>query len=130
MPNGKLVFTKIVQDSQDYGSNDEHMVSRVFFDIVVGEEILRGLYADVKQTIGARFESAPLEVSLPESLQGRIDYSSFRQHVEDYYRDSIGARGRGIHIGGGANIRMMNNTFIIQKTIDIDVNDRTDGSGW
>ena len=130
MPQGKLVFTKIIQDSQDYGSTDEQMVSRVFFDIVVGDVVHRGLYADISQPVGERFEGGPLTVSFPPVLQGRVGFSTFRQHVEDYFRDLVGSRGRGIRIGGGGNIRMRNNSFIFQKIVDIDVQDADGGSSW
>ena len=130
MPQGKLVFTKIIQDSQDYGSTEEHMVSRVFFDIVVGKEVHRGLYADVRQPVGESFEEGPLTVSFPPAIQGRVDFHAFSRHVEDYYRDAVGSRGRGIHIAGGGNIRMRNNTFIIQKVVDIEVHVSGGTPGW
>jgi len=38
MSKAKIIFYKCVQDSQDYGSDDEHMVSRVFFNLEIGEE--------------------------------------------------------------------------------------------
>ena len=130
MAKGKLVFTKIIQDSQDYGSNDEHMVSRVIFDVVVGEEVLRGLYADVEQPPDEPFEAARLEVSYPSALEGRINGETLRQQVEEYYRDVIGSTGRGIRITGAGPIRMHNNTFIVQKIIDIEVSDSSEPSGW
>ena len=33
MAKVKITFHKCIQDSQEYGSNDEHMVSRIFFSI-------------------------------------------------------------------------------------------------
>ena len=86
MLKGKLVFTRVIQDSQDYGSDDEHMVSRVFFDLEVGGDVRRGLYADVKQTVGTSYETAPLEVSFPQGYKGPLDCGVFRSHVETYYR--------------------------------------------
>ena len=66
----KVKFNSLLQDSQDLGSDDEHMVSRVFFDLEFRGETFIGLHADVKQTVGARFESAPLEVSKPDGYHG------------------------------------------------------------
>jgi hypothetical protein len=37
----KVTFRKLIQDSQEYGSNDEHLVSRVFFDLEIGENGIR-----------------------------------------------------------------------------------------
>ena len=53
MPHAKITFHELIQDSQDYGSNDEHMVSRVFFDLEFDGETKRGLYAHVKQPVGS-----------------------------------------------------------------------------
>jgi len=38
MLTAKITFYKCVQDSQDYGSDDEHMVSRVFFILEIGDK--------------------------------------------------------------------------------------------
>lgn len=38
MSKAKIIFHKCVQDSQDYGSDDEHMVFRVFFNLEIGKE--------------------------------------------------------------------------------------------
>ena len=47
-----ITIHKLIQDSQDYGSNDDHMVSRVFFDVEVEGKKYSDLYADIKQPIG------------------------------------------------------------------------------
>lgn len=131
MVKGKLVFTKLIQDSQDLGSDDEHMVSRVFFSIELGEEVHRGLYANVKQTVGTNYETAPLEVSFPQGYKGPLSYSVFRQQVESYYRDAFGSSGRVVHFGPGAgSIRMRNNIVQATKVVDIEVDDHTVPSGW
>lgn len=127
MVKGKLVFTKVIQDSQDFGSDDEHMVSRVFFDLEVRGEIHRGLYVDVKQTVGTDYETAPLEVSFPRGYKGPLDYGVFRQHVESYYREAFGSSGRAINV---PSARMRNNTSTSTKVVDIEVDDHTEPSGW
>ena len=35
MPQISVTFHKLIQDSQEFGSDDEHMVSRAFFKIEV-----------------------------------------------------------------------------------------------
>jgi len=65
MVPAKISFRELIQDSQDYGSDDEHMVSRVFFDFEIEGSVHSNLYADVKQPVGSSFETAPLEVSRP-----------------------------------------------------------------
>lgn len=106
-------FSRCIQDSQDYGSDDEHMVSRVFFTLEADGVTYPELRCDVKQAVGEPFESAPLEVSRPQGYDGSLDYAPFRQAVEDYYRSLVGSAGRGIRIAGGGNIRMRDNVFAI-----------------
>jgi hypothetical protein len=131
MLKGKLVFTRVIQDSQDYGSDDKHMVSRVFFDLEVGGDVRRGLYADVKQTVGTSYETAPLEVSFPRHYKGPLDYGVFRSHVETYYREGFGSRGQGFRLGPGEkNIRMRNNSYVSTKVVDIEVDDHREPWGW
>ena len=124
MPTIQVSFHKCIQDSQDYGSDDEHMVSRVFFTLTSGDESHDNLYANVKQIVGSDFESAPLEVGLAEGYEGLLNHREFRQAVEQYYRRLVGRQGSGIRLAGGAtNIRMRNNTFIQPWTVEITVDD-------
>ena len=128
MSKAKIHFQRLIQDSQDYGSDDEHMVSRVFFQIDIDGQVHPNLYADVKQTVGSSFEEGPLEVSRPVGYRGPFDHAVFSTVVEHYYRGLVGASGSGIRISGGANIRMRNNTFVQQATAEMDVS--TSGGPW
>jgi hypothetical protein len=126
--DAKLLFHKCVQDSQDYGSDNEHMVSRVFFSLVVPDKRYDDLYADVKQSVGANFESDYLEVSRPKEQKPPLPFEAFRSSVETYYRKLVGSSASGIRIQGGSNIRMRNNTFNIpmEANITIDI----ESGGW
>jgi|TARA_R110000851_G_scaffold155597_1_gene298112 hypothetical protein len=117
----KIIFKKLIQDSQQLGSNDQHMVSRVFFDIE-SEKVKLNSYADVKQSVGSDFESTQLEVSRPHNYEGPFDYFKFQQLVETYYRNLIGSTGTGINISGGGNIRMSDNIFVQTAVYEIEVN--------
>jgi hypothetical protein len=116
VPLTTVHFQRLVQDSQEYGSNDEHMVSRVFFALEVDGTVAPNLYVDIKQTVGSSFETAPIEVSKPVGYKGPFDHSAFSSIVEKYYRSQVGATGSGIRISGGGNIRMRNNLFIQPAT--------------
>ncbi|MBI5966876.1 MAG: hypothetical protein HY882_03315 [Deltaproteobacteria bacterium] len=124
----KVTFTKCIQDSQDYASTEEHMVSRVFFDLEIGGKRYPGLYVDIKQPVGGDFEKTPLEVGTPKGYSGPLSYSAFREAAEAYYRGCVGRQGTGIRIAGGSNIRMRNNTFIITKVVEFETD--TDTIGW
>ena len=128
MPIAIVRFQRLVQDSQDYGSDDEHMVSRVFFALEVDGTVYENLYTDVKQIVGSSFESAPLEVSKPIGYKGPFDHSAFSSAIEQYYRSLVGAGGHGIRITGGGNIRLHNNTFIQPGSATFAVN--ASGGPW
>ena len=112
MPTATLYFHKCIQDSQDYGSDDTHMVSRVFVTLEAGGKRFPNLIVDIKQTVGAEFETEPLEVGPPKGYDGAYDYAAFRILVENYYRSLVGSQGHGIRIEGKSVGRMRNNTFI------------------
>ena len=115
MPKAKITFEKCIQDSQDYGSDDEHMVSRVFFTLDIQSQHPTELFVDVKQTVGSSFEDGPIEVGSPKGTKyrGSWNHDAFRSAVESDYRGLVGSVGSDIRIGGGShNIRMRNNTFI------------------
>ena len=118
MAKARLVFEKCIQDSQDYGSDDEHMISRVFFTLEVGGKRYDGLHADVKQTVGSSYEDGPIEISSPRggSYKGPFNYDAFSAAVEKYYRSLVGSSATG---GGGA--RMRNNMFQRQEITEFEV---------
>lgn len=131
MVKGKLVFTHIIQDSQDVGSDDEHMVSRVFVDIEVGGKVQRGLEVSIKQAVDSSYEGADIEVGFPRGYKGPLSYNVFREHVERYYRDSFGASGRAVHFGPDTTgLRMRDNLVRMTKVVDIEVDDHEEPSGW
>ena len=90
-----VTFTPCVQDSQDYGSNDEHMVSRVFFDLEVDGKIHSGLYADLKQVVGSNYETGDIEVGLPHGYPDPFNHLAFRDAAEGYFRSLVGPRVQG-----------------------------------
>ena len=129
MARAKLFIQQLIQDSQDFGSDDEHMVSRVFFDLEVDGHRHSGLSANIKQTVGTPYETAPLEVSRPAGYEGPFNHAAFQNIVEQYYRSLVGGQGGGIRIGAGSsNIRMRNNRFIQPATAEFDV--QGSGGTW
>jgi hypothetical protein len=128
MTQAKIFLQRLVQDSQEYGSDDEHMVSRVFFDLVIDGTRHQNLYCDVKQMVGSSFETAQLEVSKPAGYTGAFNHDSFQNIIEQYYRNLVGSQGRGIRITGGSNIRMQNNTFVQPSEATFEV--KVSGGPW
>jgi hypothetical protein len=99
-------FKELIQDSQNYGSDDEVMVSRVFFDLQVGDKRYPGAYANIKQKVGA-VASDPIEVSPPAGYAGPFDHQKFQSEVEKYFRSIIGNSASSNRPGrSGKNLRI------------------------
>lgn len=129
MPTAIVTFFRIHQDSQDFGSDNEHMVSRIFFNLEIDKTKYPHLYADIKQTVGADYESGSMEVSHPHGYKGPFNFEAFRTAVEECYRSQIGSGGHGIRITGGSNIRMRNNVFEFKRVVQFEVKPGTP-EGW
>ena len=122
-----VTFHKLIQDSQEFGSDDEHMVSRAFFKIEVEGNSYPDMYCNLKQTVGSDFESEPIEVGTPQGAgySGPFNYDAFRQAVEDYFRGNFGPTGSGIGFGAGAkNIRMYHNTIYKQVQVQFEASEQ------
>lgn len=124
-----LTFHKLIQDSQDFGSDDSHMISRAFFTIESANGRTGELFTEIKQTVGSDFETAPLEVRKPQGYDGPFNFSAFQNAAETYYRRNVGSSASGIRIAGNATVRMRNNTFINSQTFEIECESNQNG-GW
>lgn len=124
--NAQITFYKCVQDSQEFGSDNEHAVSRVFFTVTVNGKTLE-YFCNIIQDYGSSFsyENDPLQVSNPFSNSEHINYEQFRSSVESYYRSCVGSSGNGIKIVGASNIRMTNNTFGKVHSISIETSENS-----
>lgn len=89
MPLVTIQFKELIQDSQNYGSDDAYMVSRVFFDLQVGDKRYPGAHANIRQEVGAA-ASDPIEVSPPAGYAGPFDHQRFQAEVEKYFRSLVG----------------------------------------
>ncbi len=125
----KVVFNRCIQDSQEYGSNDEHMISRVFFTISVDGEQRADTYADIKQTVGDSYETGAVEVGHPANYSGPFHHQEFARQVEGYFRRLVGAQGRVIRIAPGArNITMQGNTYVVPHEVTFEAD--TSSPDW
>ena len=145
MAKAVVTFFKCIQDSQEYGSNDEHMVSRVFFKLEIEGKEPINLESNIKQTVGSDYDSGPIEVSQPHrawrglwgirwpwcplGYTGPFNYQAFRDCAEKYYRSLVGAQGSSIRIGPGSkNIRMRDNVH--QQNMKCEFEIDSSAPGW
>ena len=123
----QITFYKCIQDSQEFGSNNEHAVSRVFFTVTVNGKTLE-YFCNVLQDYGSSFsyETDPLQVSNPFSKDTKINYEQFRSAADSYYRKCVGSNASGISIGEGCtDIRMQGNTFRLLHTVSIETSENS-----
>ena len=113
MPLVSINVKKCIQDSQEYGSTDEHMVSRVFYSIDVDGVSKGDDYSDIKQIVGSAYSSDNMEVSRPHEYRGPYDHHIFSDELAGYFSRLVNSSGSMISLGGATNVRMRNNTFII-----------------
>ncbi len=126
MTIAKLYLHKIIQDSQEFGSNDDHMISRVFFDLEINGNKTEGLYANIKQSVGSSFESTRLEVSRPANYNGTFNHEAFCTIVDRYYRSVVGSVVSGFR--ADKKIRMRNNTITSPLVAEFEV--QVTGGSW
>lgn len=116
-----VTFRECHQDSQDYGSDDEHMVSRVFFSIEIDGQAEGDFHSDLKQTVGDDFETGAIEVGQPVGYDGPFNHVEFSKAAESYFRSLVGSTASGIKIGGAKHVRMRNNRFSRQTSFTFNV---------
>jgi len=126
-----VTFRELHQDSQEYGSDDEHMVSRVRVDIAVDRNDRGSFTVNLKQTVGSDFETGLIEVTRPADAKtgkpyaGPFDQERFADEARKYFRGLVGSQGRGIKIGPGSkSIRMRDNRYVSQKVVEFSVTGR------
>ena len=122
MPRMRVKFLKCLQHSQGLGSTDEHMVSRLFFNLEVDGHAFTGFHCDVKQVVGAPYESeSPPEVGPPagSSYHGPFNDEAFRVEAERYYREAFGSRGQGIsREPGNSTVMVHDKLYLRQKVVE------------
>ncbi len=110
-------FHRCMQDSQEYGSDDQHMVSRVFFTLEVDGRRQGDFHADVKQLVGGGFETGALEVGPPVGYEGLFNQEEFSRATETYFRSLVGSSGSGIRIQGGSRVRIGVNVHVLEREV-------------
>lgn len=123
MSTVRIHFHSIHQDSQDFGSDDDHMVSRIFMDVELDGELHKDVHADIKQTIGTDYSKAGLEVSKPVGYKGPWNHEAFSKAAEGYFRSFIRISG-----AGSMRARMRDNRFTSPQQAEFEVT--ASGGTW
>ena len=121
MRRGRLEFTNLNYDSQELGSTEEQIVSRIFFDLYVRGDIHMGLFSDVRQVAGTNIDHASLEISLPPLLKDVINRQEFQDRVQENYREAVRSNGLGSQVSLDPPIRMHHKVVNYHKQVDIEI---------
>ena len=115
----KVSFHRLIQDSQELGSDNEFMVSRLFFSLEVAGSVYKDLYANLKQTVGSDYTEENIEVGPPVGYSGPFNHEAFAEAARQYYLGCVGPNAWGMRISAGAGFRAQNNTFVRDKAVEI-----------
>ena len=113
MPLVRVNISHCIQDSQEYGSTEEHMVSRVFHQITVDGVPKGNFYCGIKQVVGATYSSENMEVGLPHDYRGPFNHQAYTDEIKGYFLRLVNSSGSMISLGNAQKVRMMNNRFDI-----------------
>jgi hypothetical protein len=120
VPKIKVTFEEVVQVSQEFGSDNEYMVSRVFFTAEIGEWKSERLSVDIKQTVGADYLTGPIEVLGLPGVEG-LSYSEFRDAAEAYFRSWVGGvGGQKSFLSLGASAQMDDNRYVMKRAVEFE----------
>lgn len=122
MAKVRLTINKCVQDSQQYGSDDDFMISRMFFSVQSPSGQRFDGYVNLKQVVGSGSDEGAIEVSAPLEYSGpSFNHQVFTKEVTACFQDLVGRNASAIRLGSGTkNVRMRNNTFVLNHSFDID----------
>ena len=88
-----VTFRRCLVNVPEAGSDEEHVGSRVFFDLKIDEQEFVDVYADVRAD---RKGDAPLFVTPPQGYDGPLHRKLFQGLVEFYYRQTAGGGADGL----------------------------------
>ena len=135
-------FTKCIVDSQVYGSNNEHMNSRVFFDAErideLGTKPPLKLECTIRQPAGESYsyETSPIEVDTPDELKRKVNHAEFKEAVEIYFKSLVSKDSLVVdmigrdRVGKNPTIRIYDSTFIDEAYAVVHSNISQGHGGW
>ena len=116
----RVKLKKCIQNSQDAGSSDSHMISRVFYEMVVNGNKQGSFYSDITQPVGSEYNAEDLEVTVPADHKGPLNHERFAKGIRNYYQRLIGPKGSAISYEGTKNVVRKNNTIVMDAEFEFE----------
>ncbi|RMH05821.1 MAG: hypothetical protein D6704_08575 [Nitrospirae bacterium] len=124
-----LAFRRCVINSPEFGSDEEHVGSRIFFDLHVGGVGYANLFVDVREFVREGAKHKPLLITMPSGYTGPWNAPVFQSLVEFYYRHAVGVKW-GMFGMRGPSMRLENWTVEQEMLVQFEVfDDNETGAG-
>ena len=127
MPTATLAFRRCIVNCSQFGSDEEHVGTRIFFDFLIEDAAYANVYVDVRQLVRDEMENESLLVSRPEGYDGPLNFQVFQSLVEFYYRQAVGAKWG---MFGNTGLRMRLEDWVIEYEMLVQFEVFDDESGW
>ncbi len=127
MPAAIIAFRRCVVNSTAFGSDDEHVGSRIFFDLLVEDAGHVNLHVDVRQLAREGTGNEPLLVSRLEGYEGPFNFQVFQSLVEFYYRQAVGSKWA---MFGNKGLRMRLEDWVIEHEMLVQFEVYDEEAGW
>jgi len=106
----RVKLKRCIQNSQEAGSDDSHMISRVFYEMVMNGNKQGSFYSDITQPVGSEYVVEDLEVTAPNGYKGAFDQARFAKGIRNYYQ----------RIAGSKSPTMKNSTIVLEAEFEFD----------
>lgn len=128
MPVATITFRRCLVNASACESDEDHVGSRVFFDLNIEGQAFGNVYVDVRQVIREGAEHEPLVVTPPQGYDGPFNFRVFQGLVAFYYRQAVGGTWG---MGGmqGLGRRLKDWAIEQEMRVEFEVDDGEAGTG-
>ena len=123
-----ITFRRCLVNASECASDEDHVGSRVFFDLNVEGREFGNVYVDVRQATREGAEHEPLVVTPPQGYDGPFNFQVFQGLVEFYYRQAVGGTW-GMAGMQGLGRRLKDWMIEQDMRVQFEVDDRETGAG-
>ena len=106
-----VTFKRCVQNAENTGGDEEHIVSHIYFDLELDQQKHTDVCLEIKQPIQG---DAPIEVSKPHGYTGAGEFSELREAAAAYYKKLVGTQ-------PAKEIPAQNNLIVQEETVEFEV---------
>ncbi len=114
-----ILFHRVVQDSQTFGSTETKAVSRVHFDLEVDGEMYRDLHVDLEELVGGNHSDEKIAVGKLVGVPISVNPKAFQEAVRRYYQSLVRSAGFGKHLAKDKGFRTFGDELGMEQVIEL-----------